>query len=89
MNKKDLIRKVMEKSWLAIRSSDSIISTVLSSIIELTQDGGTLKLKWFWRFKRKTRAISTKLPMLKDVASAKTSSNLTFVWSNLLKVKTY
>lgn len=89
MNKKDLIKKVTEKTGLTVRKTDEVIDAVLESILEITKNWDLLTLKWFGRFKRKTRVISAKLPMLSNVAIAKTSSNLTFIGSNLLKIKTY
>ncbi len=89
MNKKDLIKKVIDKTGLTVREADKTIDALLLSIVELTEGGDLLTLKWFGRFRRKTRTISAKLPRLKDIAIAKTSSNLTFVGSNVLKIKTY
>jgi nucleoid DNA-binding protein len=38
MNKKDLIKKVTEKTGLTVRKTDEVIDAVLESILEITKN---------------------------------------------------
>ena len=45
MNKKDLIKKVIDKTGLTVREADKTIDALLLSIVELTEGGDLLTLK--------------------------------------------